>query len=196
MGQHDSGMAGSQLCGPRAAFFGNTVFIPLGLKSPRVLTKLSKIDEVHALKEGRGATLEVVVSRSGCPAGFERKMLTWRRMRSTKSDVRFVALSATIPNAPDICSWLGRGPSAPDTPAKLEIFGSEFRPVKLQKYVYGFPCQGGNDFGFDKTLDRAYVDPTTITMFLVLPLTILPQRTVSQSLSESTEAANLLCYSA
>ena len=83
-------------------------------------------------------------------------------MRSTKSDVRFVALSATIPNAPDICAWLGRSPGAPGTPARLEVFGSEFRPVKLQKHVYGFPCQGGNDFVFDKVLDRAYVNLTTI----------------------------------
>ena len=45
------------------------------------LIKLFLIDEVHILKDSRGATLEAVVSR----------------MKSTGVDVRFVALSATVP---------------------------------------------------------------------------------------------------
>ena len=78
-----------------------------------------KIDEIHILKEKRGATLEVVVSR----------------MRSIGSEVRFVAVSATVPNAGDICAWLGKTSKEPDIPAKLEIFGEEFRPVQLEKFV-------------------------------------------------------------
>ncbi|KAL5337905.1 Sec63 Brl domain-containing protein [Aspergillus crustosus] len=54
------------------------------------LVKLFLIDEVHTLKEARGATLEAVVSR----------------MKSIGSNVRFVALSATIPNSEDIATWL------------------------------------------------------------------------------------------
>ncbi|KAF8254053.1 putative DEAD/DEAH box DNA helicase [Wilcoxina mikolae CBS 423.85] len=102
------------------------------------MVRLFLIDEVHILKESRGATLEVVVSR----------------MRSIGSNVRFVALSATVPNSGDICSWLGKNPTTPDDPANLEVFGPEFRPVQLQKYVYGF--QGsGNEFQFDKTLNKS-----------------------------------------
>ena len=49
------------------------------------LVKLLLIDEVHILKETRGATLEAVVSR----------------MKNIGSNVRFVALSATVPNSED-----------------------------------------------------------------------------------------------
>jgi ATP-dependent DNA helicase HFM1/MER3 len=53
------------------------------------LVKLFLIDEVHMLKDERGATLEAVVSR----------------MKSIGTKVRFVALSATVPNADDIATW-------------------------------------------------------------------------------------------
>jgi ATP-dependent DNA helicase HFM1/MER3 len=75
-------------------------------------------------------------------------------MRSIGSDVRFVALSATVPNSGDICFWLGKNPTTPDAPANLEVFGPEFRPVQLQRYVYGFQWNG-NEFQFDKTLDKS-----------------------------------------
>ncbi|KAL4881935.1 Sec63 Brl domain-containing protein [Aspergillus karnatakaensis] len=97
------------------------------------LVKLFLIDEVHTLKEARGATLEAVVSR----------------MKSNGSNVRFVALSATIPNSGDIATWLGRSATAQHVPAHREHFGEEFRPVKLQKFVYGYQSTG-NDFAFDK----------------------------------------------
>ncbi|KAK4988908.1 ATP-dependent DNA helicase MER3 [Elasticomyces elasticus] len=100
------------------------------------LIKLFLIDEVHILKESRGATLEAVVSR----------------MKSVGSDVRFVALSATVPNSQDIATWLGRNPTTQEVPAIRERFGEEFRPVRLQKHVCGYQSQA-NDFAFDKTLD-------------------------------------------
>ncbi|OJD15928.1 hypothetical protein AJ78_03871 [Emergomyces pasteurianus Ep9510] len=100
------------------------------------LVKLFLIDEVHILKENRGATLEAVVSR----------------MKSVDSNVRFVALSATVPNSEDIGAWLGRDPTTQHLPAHRERFGEEFRPVKLQKFVYGY--QGNrNDFAFDKACE-------------------------------------------
>ncbi|EQL32969.1 hypothetical protein BDFG_04949 [Blastomyces dermatitidis ATCC 26199] len=100
------------------------------------LVKLFLIDEVHILKETRGATLEAVVSR----------------MKSVDSNVRFVALSATVPNSEDIGAWLGKDPTSQHLPAHRERFGEEFRPVKLQKFVYGY--QGnGNDFAFDKACE-------------------------------------------
>ncbi|KAL1964042.1 hypothetical protein VTN77DRAFT_7588 [Rasamsonia byssochlamydoides] len=97
------------------------------------LVKLFLIDEVHVLNEGRGAVLEAVVSR----------------MKSVGSNVRFIALSATIPNSEDIATWLGKDATLQHLPAHRELFGEEFRPVKLQKFVYGYQSNG-NDFAFDR----------------------------------------------
>ncbi|KAF2689961.1 ATP-dependent DNA helicase MER3 [Lentithecium fluviatile CBS 122367] len=102
------------------------------------LIKLFLIDEVHILKESRGATLEVVVSR----------------MKSIATDVRFVALSATVPNFADVATWLGKNAAEPYEPAASEKFGEEFRPVRLQKYVCGYQYTSSNDFAFDKFLDN------------------------------------------
>ncbi|KFY43687.1 hypothetical protein V494_01845 [Pseudogymnoascus sp. VKM F-4513 (FW-928)] len=100
------------------------------------LVKLFLIDEVHILKENRGATLEAVVSR----------------MKSIGANVRFVALSATVPNSHDIAVWLGKDHTNTHLPAHRETFGEEFRPVKLQKHVHGFDSTI-NDFAFDSFLD-------------------------------------------
>lgn len=100
------------------------------------LVKLFLIDEVHILKETRGACLEAVVSR----------------MKSVGSNVRFLALSATVPNSEDIAVWLRQGPTAQHLPAHRERFGEEFRPVKLQKHVVGLHFNG-NDWGFDRACD-------------------------------------------
>jgi ATP-dependent DNA helicase HFM1/MER3 len=100
------------------------------------LVKLFLIDEVHILKDIRGATLEAVVSR----------------MKSIGTNVRFVALSATVPNSQDIATWLGKDHANDHRPAHRETFGEEFRPVKLQKHVYGFSAKT-NDFAFDSILD-------------------------------------------
>ena len=100
------------------------------------LVKLFLIDEVHILKDIRGATLEAVVSR----------------MKSIGASVRFVALSATVPNSHDIAVWLGKDPTNKHLPAHREIFGEDFRPVKLQKHVYGFEGHM-NDFVFEKILN-------------------------------------------
>lgn len=101
------------------------------------LVNLFLIDEVHLLKEDRGAILEAVVSR----------------MKSIGTEVRFVALSATIPNFQDIATWLGRNSACSYEPAINEKFGEEFRPVRLQKHVCGFQSNSSNEFGFEKFLD-------------------------------------------
>ncbi|KAJ4288737.1 ATP-dependent DNA helicase MER3 [Collariella sp. IMI 366227] len=101
------------------------------------MVELFLIDEVHILKDARGATLEAVVSR----------------MKTIGANVRFIALSATVPNSDDIARWLGRNHTNQQIPAHREAFGEEFRPVKLQKFVYGFDS-GANDFIFDKFLDQ------------------------------------------
>jgi ATP-dependent DNA helicase HFM1/MER3 len=100
------------------------------------MVKLFLIDEVHILKDSRGATLEAVVSR----------------MKSIGANVRFVALSATVPNSHDIAVWLGKDHTNQHLPAHRETFGEEYRPVKLQKHVHGFECNT-NDFAFDSFLD-------------------------------------------
>ena len=99
------------------------------------LVKLFLVDEVHILKDTRGATLEAVVSR----------------MKSVGSNVRFVALSATVPNSEDIATWLGRNSTCQYLPAHREVFGEEFRPVQLQKFVYGYTAKQ-NEFVFDTIL--------------------------------------------
>ncbi|RKF59431.1 ATP-dependent DNA helicase MER3 [Erysiphe neolycopersici] len=100
------------------------------------LVKLFLIDEVHILKDLRGATLEAVVSR----------------MKAMGACIRFIALSATVPNSEDIAIWLGRDHSNQHLPAYRENFGEEFRPVKLEKYVHGYDGSF-NDYAFDKFLD-------------------------------------------
>ncbi|CZR57128.1 related to ATP-dependent DNA helicase [Phialocephala subalpina] len=100
------------------------------------MVKLFLIDEVHILKDTRGATLEAVVSR----------------MKSMGSDLRFVALSATVPNSHDIALWLGRDHTNQHLPAHRETFGEDYRPVKLMKWVHGFDGMM-NDFAFEKILD-------------------------------------------
>ncbi|GAA87924.1 DEAD/DEAH box DNA helicase [Aspergillus luchuensis IFO 4308] len=105
------------------------------------LVKLFLIDEVHILKEARGATLEAVVSR----------------MKANGSNVRFIALSATVPNSEDIATWLGRDSVNQHVPAHREHFGEDFRPVKLQKFVYGYHSHA-NDFAFDKMCTSKLAD--------------------------------------
>ena len=105
------------------------------------MVKLFLIDEVHILKDSRGATLEAVVSR----------------MKSVGSNVRFVALSATVPNSEDIAAWLGKNHTSQHLPAIREIFGEEFRPVRLQKHVVGISYRG-NDFGFESACDPRLPD--------------------------------------
>ena len=63
--------------------------------------QLFLIDEVHILNETRGSTLEVVVSR----------------MKARGSSVRFLAVSATVPNVNDVAAWVGA--KAGDGPAEV-----------------------------------------------------------------------------
>lgn len=61
--------------------------------------KLFLIDEIHVLGESsRGAVIEAVISRM--------KTFASKRQRghSTNPPIRFVAISATIPNIEDVCN--------------------------------------------------------------------------------------------
>ncbi|CAD6947752.1 unnamed protein product, partial [Tilletia laevis] len=70
------------------------------------------IDEVHILHEkGRGARLEVIVSR----------------MKNYGQQIRFVAVSATVPNLEDVAEWISRNSAVPPNPkAKLATVGIAF----------------------------------------------------------------------
>ncbi|XP_072723745.1 probable ATP-dependent DNA helicase HFM1 [Ciconia boyciana] len=112
------------------------------------LVRLFLIDEVHVIKdESRGATLEVVVSRMKTVQSS-----LWRHLENqdTVPPLRFVAVSATIPNAEDIAEWL----SDSKMPAVCLKIDEDQRPVKLRKIVLGFPCSDNQtEFKFDLTLN-------------------------------------------
>ncbi|KAJ7332517.1 hypothetical protein JRQ81_014697 [Phrynocephalus forsythii] len=112
------------------------------------LVRLILIDEVHVVNdESRGATLEVVVSRM--------KTVQSALLRSSENPdsvlpMRFVAVSATIPNADDIAEWLSDG----KRPAVCLKIDERHRPVKLRKVVLGFPWSSNQtEFKFDLTLN-------------------------------------------
>ncbi|KAH7306285.1 hypothetical protein KP509_22G005100 [Ceratopteris richardii] len=103
------------------------------------------IDEVHLLGDKRGASLEAVISRM--------KMLSrYPEMRNCPlSKIRFVAVSATIPNIDDLAEWLmvpKRG---------IKRFGEEVRPVKLTTKVIGY-APAKNDFLFERKLQNFVFD--------------------------------------
>lgn len=97
------------------------------------LIRLFLIDEVHILNEKRGACLEACVSR----------------MKTMDINLRYVAVSATVPNLQDIATWLS---------AKPISFSEEYRPIKLDRFVYGYPQSESNMFLFDKKLNWKLLD--------------------------------------
>ncbi|XP_024179709.1 DExH-box ATP-dependent RNA helicase DExH17 isoform X2 [Rosa chinensis] len=103
------------------------------------------IDEVHLLNDPRGAVLEAIVSRI--------KMLAYNpEMKSSAlAHVRFLAVSATIPNIEDLAEWL-------KVPVQgIKRFGEEMRPVKLTTKVFGY-APAKNDFLFEKRLQNYIFD--------------------------------------
>ncbi|XP_016052709.1 PREDICTED: probable ATP-dependent DNA helicase HFM1 [Miniopterus natalensis] len=111
------------------------------------LVRLFLIDEVHVVKdETRGPTLEVVVSRMKTVESLSHTL----ENTNTIIPMRFVAVSATIPNAEDIAEWLSNG----KRPAICLKMDESHRPVKLRKVVLGFPCYSNQtEFKFDLTLN-------------------------------------------
>ncbi|XP_021111324.1 probable ATP-dependent DNA helicase HFM1 [Heterocephalus glaber] len=111
------------------------------------LVRLILIDEVHVVKdENRGPTLEVVVSRMKTVQSLSLPL----ENTSNSVPVRFVAVSATIPNAEDVAEWLSDG----KRPAVCLKMDESHRPVKLRKVVLGFPCSSNQtEFKFDLTLN-------------------------------------------
>ncbi|XP_032386453.1 probable ATP-dependent DNA helicase HFM1 isoform X2 [Etheostoma spectabile] len=110
------------------------------------LVRLFLIDEVHVVKDAtRGATLEVVVSRMKAVHAYRTA-----QNPETGLSMRFVAVSATIPNPSDIADWL----SNESGPATYLDMDESHRPVKLRKVVLGFPCSPNQtEFKFDLSLN-------------------------------------------
>ncbi|BEI86620.1 hypothetical protein CcaverHIS002_0609070 [Cutaneotrichosporon cavernicola] len=117
------------------------------------------ITTIHTLNEERGATLEVVVSR----------------MKKRGDGLRFVAVSATVPNIDDVARWIGskeqgksqvRNEDGDDEPmppveyddieqmpkARVFKFGDEYRPVPLTLHAVGVDAP--NEFALGGRLDK------------------------------------------
>lgn len=98
--------------------------------------KLLLIDEVHTINDGsRGATLEAVINRMKTVKEFE-KFVDRKDGENSPSigEIRFVAVSATIPNIDDLAKWLGKS----ESPAAFHQMDESQRPVPLKKVVLGY----------------------------------------------------------
>jgi replicative superfamily II helicase len=86
------------------------------------------IDEVHHIHEDRGAILEIVCVRM-------RTLSQAYKLRTPEkndqTNLRIVALSATLPNVSDIGEWLNCSHE------NVHFFDDTFRPVPLDLHVLG-----------------------------------------------------------
>jgi ATP-dependent DNA helicase HFM1/MER3 len=70
--------------------------------------------------------------------------------------LRFIGISATVPNVKDIAAWLG---DSYTKPAQCKVFGEEHRPVKLTVEVLGYNFGANcNDWAFDTKLNETVSD--------------------------------------
>ena len=60
--------------------------------------------------------------------------------------MRFIAISATIPNIQDLSEWL----NVPE--GSMLIFGNEYRSIQLEKHVLDYPNKK-NEFLFGNSLN-------------------------------------------
>ena len=116
--------------------------------------KLFLIDEIHVLGESsRGAVIEAVVSRMKTYTfSHLAEHSDSQQAAENAASLRFVAISATIPNIEDFAAWLSSD-SDHKTPAIHYKLSETYRPVKLEKVVYGYhvpPSQ--SDYLFDISL--------------------------------------------
>ncbi|XP_071950834.1 probable ATP-dependent DNA helicase HFM1 [Antedon mediterranea] len=114
-------------------------------KSLFKLVKLFLIDEVHSVNDDtRGPTVEAVISR------MKTVKLTTGVTSDEDPKLRFVAVSATMPNIEDLSEWIGDAKS----PAIYHKFDDAYRPVPLRKYVHGFYYnEKSSPYKFDLSLN-------------------------------------------
>ena len=103
------------------------------------LVKLVLVDEIHTIKEKRGASLEVILTR----------------MNTMCQNIRFVALSATVPNIEDLALWLKTNN---ELPANMLSFDESYRQVQLTKFVYGYSFNCKNDFQKDAIYNSKLIE--------------------------------------
>ncbi|XP_011405054.1 PREDICTED: probable ATP-dependent DNA helicase HFM1 [Amphimedon queenslandica] len=112
-------------------------------KSLVQLVQLFLLDEIHQLNdESRGPTVEAIVSRMKTVRSSVAGETGGRRL------LRFIAISATLPNIDDIASWLG----TEEQPAIMHSIDDSHRPVQLRRVVLGFP-DASTEFKFDLSLN-------------------------------------------
>lgn len=97
------------------------------------------IDEVHMVGDTeRGSIIEAVISRMKCIKEV------------TNSSLRFIAVSATIPNPEDFASWL----SSSSGDSICFNLDESYRPVPLQKVVISYnDCNPSSAYKFDLNLN-------------------------------------------
>ncbi|CAI4440464.1 AAC_collapsed_G0018080.mRNA.1.CDS.1 [Saccharomyces cerevisiae] len=103
------------------------------------LVKLVLVDEIHTIKEKRGASLEVILTR----------------MNTMCQNIRFVALSATVPNIEDLALWLKTNN---ELPANILSFDESYRQVQLTTFVYGYSFNCKNDFQKDAIYNSKLIE--------------------------------------
>ncbi|CAF4909304.1 unnamed protein product, partial [Rotaria sp. Silwood1] len=115
-----------------------------GERSYTQLVRLIILDEVHLLHDDRGPVLEAVIAR------------TIRTIETTQDAVRFVGLSATLPNYEDIATFLNVKREG------LFHFDNSYRPVPLEQQYIGITekkaikrFQIMNDLVYDKVMEHA-----------------------------------------
>ncbi|UJR08870.1 hypothetical protein I4U23_013125 [Adineta vaga] len=115
-----------------------------GERSFTQLVRLIILDEVHLLHDDRGPVLEAIIAR------------TIRTIETTQDAVRFVGLSATLPNYEDVATFLNVKREG------LFHFDNSFRPVPLEQQYIGITekkaikrFQIMNDLVYDKIMEHA-----------------------------------------
>lgn len=114
-----------------------------------ILPELFLIDEVHLLNDDRrGSTLEAIVTRMKLASASQFN--SPENPISQYHNIRFICISATIPNIHDVAEWI----KTKNTQAKAIEINEDYRPVKLEKVVLGFPCPKQlKSFRFDINLN-------------------------------------------
>ncbi|KAK9512864.1 hypothetical protein O3M35_001186 [Rhynocoris fuscipes] len=144
------------------------------------MIKLFLIDEVHLLNEDkRGPTLEVVVSRMKTvqeTIDFNNDKNSW---------IRFIAVSATIPNIEDIAQWL----SLKQSQAKIFKYGEEMRPVHLKRIVKAYSNNDDRRTGYKFDLYLNYKLKQLIMQYSEGKPTLI----FCSSRKSVLTAANVLC---
>ena len=98
--------------------------------------------------------------------------------RDTGTDpLRFIGISATVPNVKDIAEWLG----TEHAPAQCRIFGEEYRPVKLGVSVEAYE----DTWFFDSMLDSRVAEVIAKYNTYLKPTLIFCRRVVLQPLCVS-----------